>query len=111
MREIIKEVSAKVIKLATDFSSRIEELEAKEKIRDKTSLTDFVRIFLDKPEILAMATFLYAAVLYLLMFFRRKIRRDRFIRAEFEDKYMDDYVRERNEFMHEKHRNKFHDDE
>lgn len=106
-----KDVSAKVIKLATDFSSKIEELEAKSSIRDKTSLTDFVRIFLDKPEILLMAFVLYVGILYLYMLFRRKVRRDRLIRAEFEEKYMDDYVRERNEFMHEKYRSKFHDDE
>ncbi|WP_140418319.1 hypothetical protein [Shewanella sp. Shew256] len=106
-----KDVSAKVIKLATDFSSKIEELEAKSSIRDRTSIADFVKIFIEKPEVLLLASVLYVGVLYLYMLFRRKVRRDRLIRAEIEEKFMDDYVRERNEFMHEKYRSKFHDDE
>ncbi len=60
---------------------------------------------------MVITTLLYAAILYILMILRRKARRDKFIRAEFEEKYMDEYVRERNEFMHDRHKNKSHSDE
>lgn len=106
-----KDVSAKIIKLATDFSSKIEELEAKNKIGDKKNLTDFVRIFIDKPEILLIAILVYVMILYVLMHFRRKLKRERLLRSRFESEDMEDYVRERNEFIHEKYKNKFQYDE
>lgn len=106
-----KDVSRKVIKLATDFSTRIEELEAKNKIREKKSLTDVVKVFIDKPEILIIATFTYAVMLYAFMLFRRKLKSDRLLRAKLESEIMEDYVRERNEFMHQKYKSKLHDNE
>lgn len=106
-----KEVSAKIIKLATDFSSKIEELEAQSKTRDKKSLTDFIKVLLEKPEIWLIATLIYAMILYVLMYIRRRLRRERLLRSRFENEDMDDYVRERNEFMHEKYKNKFDDAE
>lgn len=106
-----KDVSSKVIKLATDFSARIEELEARDKIREKKSFTDFVKVFIDKPELLIAATFIYAVMLYALMLLRRKLKNDRLIRVKIESEIMEDYVRERNEFMHQKYKNKLHDNE
>ena len=106
-----KDVSSKVIKLATDFSSSIEELEAKDKTREKKSFTDFVKVFMDKTEILITATFTYAIILYAFMLFRRKFKTDRLIRAKLESEIMEDYVRERNEFMHQKYKSQLHGNE
>ncbi|MCQ2048653.1 Uncharacterised protein [Stutzerimonas stutzeri] len=106
-----KDASTKVIKLATDFSSRIEELEAKNKSRETKSFTDFVRILIDKPEVLIIAFFAYAIMLYGITMYLRKLRSDKLLRVKLQSEIMEDYVRERNEFMHQKYKSSLPDNE
>lgn len=84
-----KDASAKVIKLATDLSSKIEELQAKDKMRDSTSLSDFIKVFIDKPEIILFVTLSYGALLYILHLFRRRAGREAFFQSKYMDKFMD----------------------
>ncbi|WP_286978180.1 hypothetical protein [Pseudomonas sp.] len=106
-----KDVSRKVIKLATDYSARIEELEAKNRIREKKSLTDVIKVFIDKPEILLIAFFTYAIMLYAFMLYQKKLTNDQLLRAKIESDLMEDYARERNQFIHQKYKSKLHGDE
>lgn len=95
----VNESSSKLNKLLSDFNTKIEELNAEKAIREKKSIEEFLKIILDKPEIMIIAITLYAFTLYSVMFLRRKARR----RKQIEIEVYEEYAKERADFLRKMH--------
>lgn len=89
------EAASKLNKLLGDFNTKIEELNAEKSIRENKSFDDIVKVFFDKPYMMIMVLFSYAVTLYAYMYLIRRKRR----RREIEDEVLEEYRRERAEFI------------
>lgn len=94
------ETIVKFNKLLGDFNAKIDGLNAEKVARESRSLEDIVKIVLDKPYIMAMAITIYAFALYSLMYVRRRARQRRKVEREI----MEEYAKERAEYLYKKMR-------
>jgi|GEM_PF-1892748 len=99
-----KEASNKLNKLLVDFNSKIDEISAEKSIRKSASIEDIFRVILDDPSKIIVIISAYAALLYIGMFYRRKLQRRKRIEREMELEMYRDYVQERDEVMWQKMR-------
>lgn len=89
------DAASKLNKLLGDFNTKIEELNAEKSLRETKSLEDIVKVLFDKPYIMLMAMSIYFLLLSAYMYYVRRRKR----RREIEDEVLDEYRRERAEFM------------